>query len=50
MVTGIITWFVIVNIVIAIVLFVSGIEVKKIVLYVSLSIAVQAITLLFLFK
>lgn len=45
MVTGMITWFIIVNIVIAIVLFVSGVEVKKIVFYLSLSIAVQAMTL-----
>ena len=50
MVIGIITWFIIVNIVIAIVLFVSGIEVKKIVFYLSLSVIVQAITLLLLFK
>lgn len=50
MVTSIITWFIIVNIVIAIVLFVSGIELKKIMLYLTLSIIVQVATLLFLFK
>ena len=50
MVIGIITWFIIVNIVIAIVLFVSGIEVKKIMFYLTLSIIVQVATLLFLFK
>ena len=49
MVIGII-WFTIVNIVITIVLFVSGIEVKKIMFYLTLSIIVQVATLLFLFK
>jgi len=50
MVTGIITWFIIVNIVITIVLFVSSVDAKKIVLYLLLSVAVQAMTLFVLLR